>query len=259
MNNFHILASGSKANCYILETSQEAVIVDQGLSYRKFCVSCKNLGIDTGKITSIVVTHEHSDHIKGVPLTAEKLGVPVYTTEGTATPLKKKDKYGIDIVPLEKEKKFSTGGIEFIPFPLMHDAADPVGFCFHLENNKKLSISTDTGVVTSHILRHISESNYLVLESNHDRGMLNSNTKYPQWLKTRVKSPRGHLSNTQCMDVLRRIQSCRLKNIVFSHLSENNNDPEIVKSLANGTIRENSLVCEPFIAMQEKAFSMLLT
>ncbi len=258
MEKLHVLSSGSKANSYVVEADHGSIVIDQGLSCKRFRERCEELGIDTASIKAILVTHEHTDHISGIPLTAHKLGIPVYASPLIIDIIKKKDKYGITVLPLEKEEQNLIGGFKVTPFPIMHDAVDPVGFSIELDNGEIFSLATDTGIVTNHMLKYISRSNHIVLEANHDRGMLFANPKYPWNLKQRIKGNYGHLSNEQTMDLLDRLSSDGLKSVVMAHLSEENNTPELVHEMVNDYRKRKSMTFSPYVATQHRPFSILM-
>jgi phosphoribosyl 1,2-cyclic phosphodiesterase len=253
----HILASGSKANSYLLETNNGNILIDQGLSFKKFKEKSEKLKIDINKTKLILVTHEHTDHISGVFLTAKKLKIPVFTSFGTAQKLKEKDKYGINIQFIDKNKKYTEFGFSFVAFPVFHDAVDPVGFALQLKNKEIFTIATDTGRITTSIMRYLKNSTSVILEANHDRQMLMKNQKYSWDLKQRIKGNQGHLSNEQTFETLK-MMSPNLKNVILAHLSEENNSVTLVKNLACKCKKEQSLSFNPFVATQHKPFTVRL-
>ncbi len=255
--HLHVLASGSKANSYLLETKEGNILIDQGLSFKKFKEKSEELGVDITKTKLILVTHEHTDHISGVFYTAHKLDIPVFTSQGTAEKLKEKDKYRIKIHSIEKNKKYTESGFSFVAFPILHDAVDPVGFALQLKNNEIFTIATDTGKITTGIMRYLKNSTIIVLEANHDRQMLMKNPKYPWDVKQRIKGNQGHLSNEQTFETLKLI-SKNLKTVVFAHLSEENNSESLVQELVCKCKKEQSLNFVPFVASQHKPFSIKL-
>jgi len=258
MNRLHIISSGSKANSYLLETDGEMILIDQGLSFKRFNERCGELGVDPGRIKAILVTHEHTDHIKGVPLTAKKLEIPIFASDKIIDLLNSKHNYSIDIFPMEKDRLNVKEGFTFIPFSVMHDAIDPLGFSIFLSNGEKVSIATDTGMITNHMMRHLSESSYLIIEANHDRGLLYKNPKYPWELKERIKGNYGHLSNEQCLDAIDRMATNRLKKVVMSHLSEENNNTKLLKDLIDDFSKNREDSFQSFIATQNNPFSILM-
>jgi len=258
MNKLHVISSGSKANAFIAESEGAMLVIDQGLSYREFCIRCENLGIDTLKIQAILLTHEHSDHARGVAYTAHKLKIPVFSMEKTLEKMMEKSKYHLDLKSLDVDSEFSVGKFSFTPFDIMHDAVNPIGFMITMKN-EKLCFATDTGKVTNRMMSYINECDHIILEANHDHSMLYGNMKYPAQLKERIRGPQGHLSNDQCFETLGRIAGKCPKTIVFSHLSEENNSPELLSGMVDDYRRKNTLSFNSFIADQSKPFSVLLT
>jgi len=258
LNKLHIISSGSKANAYIAESQEEFILIDQGLSYRRFLCRCEDLGIECEKIRAILVTHEHSDHINGVFLTAKKLGVPVYSTEKTIEIIKKKDRYGNEFIPVEKDSPFKIANFVFTPFSTVHDAVDPVGFNITLSGGEVICFATDTGKITTRMMSYIALCDHMILEANHDYAMLYRNARYPADLKARIRSGRGHLSNDQSFEAIERIAGKCPKTIIFGHLSEENNSPDIIHNMATDFKNKNRLLFNCFIARQNEPFSILL-
>ncbi len=258
MNKLHIISSGSKANAFIVEENGEYILIDQGLTFKKFKEKCAILGIELSRIKAALVTHEHTDHVAGIPLTARELGIPVFVSEKIADCIKSKSKYDISILPLAKDSLNIIKGFSVFPFSIMHDAIDPLGFSITLKNGEKITIATDTGVITNQMLSHFSGSSYLVIEANHDPAMLYKNPKYPWDLKERIKSSYGHLSNAQCLEALERIPEMNLKGVVMAHLSEENNSPLLLRNLITEFFGARNYLFSSFIATQHEPFSVLL-
>jgi phosphoribosyl 1,2-cyclic phosphodiesterase len=257
-SKLHVISSGSKANAVVVETPGGMLLVDQGLSFKRFKERCGELGIDPFEIKAIVVTHEHSDHINGVPFTSHKLGIPVFATAATVPLIEKKNKYPITITAIEKDTKISYMGIKFTAFPIMHDAVDPVGYAVDLPNDEMVTIATDTGRITTHIMSYLSKSSCVFLEANHDRGMLYRNEKYPWELKQRIKGNYGHLSNEQCLEAIDQLHPSKIKKVVMGHLSMENNCPKLLDQLTTKFINERASSFQPFIATQDDPFSVLI-
>jgi len=258
MKKLHIVSSGSKANAFIAESEGAMLLIDQGLSYREFCRRCENLDIDISKIQGILLTHEHHDHACGVPYTAHKLNVPVFSMEKTLEKVMEKSKYKLDLHYLDVDREFNVGKFLFTPFDIMHDAVNPVGFLICMKD-EKLCFATDTGKVTNRMMSYINKCDHIILEANHDHSMLYSNRKYPPQLKERIRGPQGHLSNDQCLETIDRISGKCPKTIVFSHLSEENNSPELLSGMVEDYRKKNTLSFNSFIADQTKPFSVILT
>ena len=221
-----ILASGSKGNCVFIDGGSEALLVDAGLSAKETLARIDRAGLDAGKISAVLVTHEHGDHVRGLDVLARRLTIPVYATEGTLRDFllhrRTSDK------PLESRvcrhnEPFLAGGFQVEPFATSHDANEPCGFIIR-ENDLSFGYCTDTGVVTPAMLGLLSRCDGIVLESNHCPDML-ANGPYPESLKRRIRSKRGHLSNTEAASCLRSLgKDAPL--VILAHLSEINNTPD---------------------------------
>jgi len=258
LNKLHIISSGSKANAYIAESGGELILIDQGLSYKQFLCRCEELGVEYKKIRAILVTHEHSDHVNGVFLTANKLGIPIYSTEKTIEIIKRKDRYCNKFIPIEKYTPFKVANFISTPFSTVHDAVDPVGFNITLNGGEVLCFATDTGKITTRMMSYIALCDHMIIEANHDYAMLYRNTRYPVDLKVRIRGGKGHLSNDQSFEVIERIAGKCPKTIIFSHLSEENNSPEIIHGMATDFKNKNRLLFNCFVARQNEPFSILL-
>lgn len=259
MNRLHILSSGSKANAYIVESDHEMLLIDQGLSYREFSKRAGELGIDISKIIGILVTHEHQDHISGIPYTAHKLNVPVFSTEKTIEFIVSACKYNLKLTSIDKDHDFSVGSFGCVAFSIMHDAADPVGFTISMEQGPVLCFATDTGKVTNRMMSYISKCDHIIIEANHDHSMLYKNRKYSAELKERIRGPKGHLSNDQTLETIDRIEGKCPKTVIFSHLSEENNSPDLLFGLVEEFKRKNLKPFNTFIAKQNDPFTVLLS
>ena len=258
MNRIHILSSGSKANAFILESDGEMILIDQGLSFKEFQKRASGLGIDVANIKGILLTHEHSDHSCGIPYTAFKLDVPVYSTEKTISVVNSCSKYNLKYKFIDKDVSFSVGNFRCIPFEIMHDAVDPVGFMIKMNSGQTLCLATDTGKVTNRMMSYIGKCDHIILEANHDHSMLYSNRKYPADLKARIRGPNGHLSNDQSLEIIDRMGGKCPKTIIFSHLSEENNSPELLGGLVEEFKKKKSMLFNSFIARQNLPFTVYL-
>lgn len=229
------LNSGSNGNCYYVGNADEAVLVDVGISCREVESRMKVLDLDIKKIKAVFISHEHTDHIRGVELFSKKHQVPVYITDRTR-------RHGR--VKLEKHlsKTFSSaspveiGKLSVTAFNKFHDAADPYSFTISC-NEVNVGVFTDLGKPCSNLIHHFRQCHAAFLESNYDEGML-QNGKYPYHLKKRITGGLGHLSNTEALELFRNHRSEKLSHLFLSHLSQNNNCPKLVQQLfdahANG-------------------------
>lgn len=242
LNNFSIypLKSGSKGNSYLITNGETNILADCGISAKGLSSALSALGLSCDEICAAVISHEHSDHIKGVGAISRKYGFPIYTTRATWRAMWNQvapicDEY---IKIINPNEAFSVGDIKITPFPLSHDAADPVGYSFS-ENGKKISIITDTGCVTNVAEEALLKSDIAVIEANHDENMLLMG-KYPPLLKRRIKSDMGHLSNEAAGYLASRLIKSGTKKIILGHLSEENNYPSLALLTVKNIIAEEA-------------------
>ena len=238
------LASGSSGNCYLIKSNKAAILADAGISGRQISLRLGALGLGTDCINAVVVTHEHSDHTMGLSVLAKSEGVKFFLSEGTEREI-------TELHGKENVRAFSTGesfdieDIRVNTFHLSHDAADPAGYSF-VSGGKKISIVTDTGIVTDEIFNAVKDSDILVLESNHDVSMLKIGP-YPWFLKQRILSDHGHLSNDAAAEVLMRIAAeekgaIKQRQILLAHLSRENNFPEMALATVDNILEAEGLV-----------------
>ncbi|QXM06968.1 MBL fold metallo-hydrolase [Crassaminicella indica] len=226
---FCSLASGSSGNCQYIESANTGLLIDAGLSGKKIYQSMEAIGKDMKNIRGILITHEHNDHIKGVGILSRRFNIPIYANNNTWKEMKNK----IGKIDEENIRYFQTGEAFFIedikikPYSISHDAIDPVGFSFY-HDDAKVSIVTDTGYVPDTVKNEIQGSDLLMLEANHDVEMLKMG-RYPWYLKKRVMSDQGHLSNETAGEIIAELMELNMpvKNILLGHLSKENNFPEL--------------------------------
>ena len=222
---FASLGSGSQGNSLIVEAGDTRLLVDCGFSTRATVEKLARLAILAEEITAVLVTHEHSDHVAGVFRLAGRFGIPVYLTHGThmAAPRGKLPLSECRLI--DSHSSFSIDGLEVHPYPVPHDAREPVQYAFS-DGKHRLGVLTDSGSITPHIVDVLRCCDALVLECNHDPDLLAA-SDYPMMLKRRVSGSLGHLQNAQAAALLRQIDTQHLQHIVAAHLSEKNNRPEL--------------------------------
>ncbi len=222
---FSILASGSEGNSALVEDSNGVgILVDAGISMRRISERLNEFGRDISNIEAMVISHQHSDHLRGAAVLARRRDIPIYASEGTITLIKRHLPNYTRFVSLNGYC-LEFGGLRVEAFPVSHDAPETMGFAI-TEGDRKLVIATDLGHVDLTIIDRLRDCDAIVLESNHDLNML-VDGPYPWDLKQRIKSQRGHLSNDQAAEALGKVADMRLQRVVLAHLSKENNQPNI--------------------------------
>ena len=226
---FVSIASGSSGNCIYTGTEESHVLIDAGISAKRIEQGLNEVGLKTSELDGICITHEHSDHVKGLGVLARKYEVPIYATEGTLDEIRKikgLGEYPEELLhPILPDTEFSLGDLTIKPFHIDHDAADPVAYRIQ-SGNKSVAVATDLGHFNQYTIDHLLDLDAVLLESNHDLRMLETGP-YPYYLKRRIMGDFGHLSNENAGRLLNCILSGRLKHILLGHLSKENNMPEL--------------------------------
>lgn len=248
---FASLGSGSEGNALLVAAGQTRVLMDCGFGLQDTLMRLERLGVSAEQLSGIVVTHEHGDHIGGVARLARKFDLPVWLTHGTLRSQAKALANVAGIREIDPHLAFAIGDIEVIPYPVPHDAAEPVQFVFS-DGARRLGVLTDTGSSTAHIEQTLSGCDALVLECNHDAGMLMA-CDYPYSLKQRVGGRFGHLNNQQAAAILASLDLGRLQHLIAAHLSRTNNTPALaVRALSVAARCDESWVG---VASQQEGFS----
>lgn len=225
---FASLNSGSNGNCYYIGNDTEAVLVDAGISCRETERRMKKLGLSMDIVKAIFVSHEHIDHITGIPRLSKKYQLPVYITPPT---------YRSSNIPIEDHlvssfqanKAILIGALSVTAFPKFHDASDPYSFMIS-GHGVNIGVLTDIGMPCKHVIRHFKQCHAAFLEANYCPDML-AKGSYPAFLKQRISGDDGHLSNQQALDLFIKYRSAHLSHLILSHLSKNNNCPKLVDKL----------------------------
>jgi len=231
---FSCLASGSSGNCFYIENKGKAILIDAGLSCKETIIRLNEQGLDEKKIEAIFVTHEHTDHIRGVDRLARLTQAKIYATKGTIKNSFLCSQESL-IQELKPNKTIDIGELEITAMDKSHDAEEPV--FFQIKNNKTLSIITDAGFACKNIKRAVNASDFIVMEANHDITML-ENGPYPYFLKKRILSDKGHLSNLHSALCILEHSSSQLKKIFLAHLSKTNNTPAIASRTFKDILKE---------------------
>lgn len=248
---FASLGSGSEGNALLVASDQTHVLMDCGFSLQGTLMRLARLNVSAEQLSGIVVTHEHGDHASGVARLARKFNLPVWLTHGTLRSQSRAFASIPCLHEIDPHQPFAIGDIEILPFPVPHDAAEPVQFVFS-DGARRLGVLTDAGCSTAYIEQMLNGCHALVLECNHDTGML-MNGDYPYRLKQRVGGRFGHLNNQEAAAILGRLDVSRLQHLVAAHLSRKNNTATLaVQALSRVLDCEVNWVG---VATQEEGFS----
>ncbi|MGM5487935.1 MAG: MBL fold metallo-hydrolase [Nanobdellota archaeon] len=231
--NVCVLASGSSGNCFFIDSERGGILIDAGISCKQICTRLEGIGKSMADVHSIFVTHEHSDHVSGLRVLANKFDVDIYLSKGTFCSLPFR-------LPEERVhyvgRKMVVNGAVIESFFKSHDAAEPVSYLVS-DAGKTVSVITDLGYACHEVKQAVGRSDAVVLESNHDLGMLERG-KYPFHLKRRISGKEGHLSNYDASLLVLEHGSARLKHVLLSHLSKENNSPEMALWTFGSLVRE---------------------
>jgi phosphoribosyl 1,2-cyclic phosphodiesterase len=232
----------------MVESGGTALLIDAGFSGLEIKRRLGSVGRRPEKLSGVLVTHEHNDHISGVGVVSRQAGVPVYANPATFTAAAGKLGRLFAVREFGTGEGFELGDLHIHPFAISHDTADPVGFVIS-DGEFRLGYCTDTGRITKLIEHHLKQCHALILESNHDPRMLREGP-YPLRLKQRVQSAQGHLANEDAGNVLHRLAGGILRHVVLAHLSETNNLPELAMREAKKGLGERESLIEVVHACQ---------
>lgn len=233
-----VLASGSKGNCTWIASEKTQLLVDAGLSGLEISRRLEKAGGKPKNIDAIIVTHEHRDHVGSLGVLSRRYNLPIFITRDTLSSLPPRTTPLFETFLFQAGKSFRLGDLQIHPFSVPHDAADPVGFTIK-NANSSIGICTDLGMSTKLVLNCLKNCNAVIIEANHDTDLL-LNGPYPWYLKQRISSNHGHLSNSDSVALIKDIHSLELKYLILAHLSETNNNPEIVQQLFSNACHKNS-------------------
>jgi phosphoribosyl 1,2-cyclic phosphodiesterase len=222
---FASLGSGSRGNSLVVEAGGTKVLLDCGFAARTTAEKLCRLGVSPDSLSGVLVTHEHSDHIAGVFRFARRYELPVFLTHGTHAAAPRGKLPLPECRLIDSHTPFAIGDLEIHPFPVPHDAREPVQYTFS-NGVHRLGVLTDTGAITPHIVEVLRKCAALVLECNHDAALLAA-SDYPEMLKRRISGPYGHLENTEAASLLRQVDTSQLQHLVAAHLSQQNNRQEL--------------------------------
>jgi phosphoribosyl 1,2-cyclic phosphodiesterase len=222
------IASGSNGNCYYVGNETEAVLVDAGVSCKEIESRMKRSSLSLSRVKAVFVSHEHTDHISGLPVLAKKYNLPIFITTDTLRNSKLRfDKNLLN--PFSAESPVVIGDLTITAFSKFHDAADPFSFVVSC-NGINVGVITDIGRACPNVVQHFSQCHAAFLEANYDEAMLQSGN-YPFYLKNRIRGGQGHLSNREALELFQQHRSPQLSHLFLAHLSRNNNCPKLVEEL----------------------------
>lgn len=237
------IASGSSGNCTFLQAGEERILIDVGISGKKALSGLEEMGVDPATIQGIFITHEHSDHIKGVGILSRKLNIPIYATQIAWDHMLEENMLGKiaeeNQKVIEKDVALHIGGLAITPYSIYHDAVDPVGYVFEY-NGKKIVLATDLGKVDRKLVANLYGAHGILLEFNHDIHMVEVGS-YPFPLKKRILGDFGHLSNELAAKVLTHIYHEDMQWVILGHLSKDNNLPDLAYLTAKNALEEQNI------------------
>lgn len=240
MFRFACLGSGSKGNAWVVEAAAgpqrpTRVLVDCGLTLRETLERLARLNLLAEDIDAIVLTHEHSDHVRSAASVAQRAGCPVWLTHGCRAMLDAQAHCPEQLELFHAETPFALGAFEVLPYTIPHDAREPVHFVFS-DGDRRLGMLTDAGHVTPHMTVTLQGCEALVIECNHEPERVRASTRYPESLKRRILGPHGHLDNAASATLLRQVAHPGLQHVVAAHLSEENNTPTLARAALAGAL-----------------------
>ena len=238
------LYSGSSGNALYVATEHTRLLIDAGLPGKAIVDALTQIGVNPATLSAILITHEHSDHVKGAGILSRKFNLPIYATPGTWFSMERSlgpisDRNRREFSP---DADFYVGEIGVVPFTIPHDAAEPVGYRL-LHGAFSVATATDMGYMRKNVLEHLAGVDMLLLESNHDPEMLRQNPHYSQALKRRILSNRGHLSNEACAEAVLALYNTGVRHVVLGHLSAENNLPELAFNTVACALQEAGIAC----------------
>ncbi len=239
---FLSIASGSSGNCIFVGSDETKLLVDAGISAKRIKEGLASIDLSCEDISGILITHEHSDHTKSLGILARKYGIPMYSTLQTIQAVTQDNRLGEYDTSLyqciEPDKEFTIGDITVEANRTWHDAANPVCYTF-TNNQKKISVATDLGDYDEYLLNKLKDSDIMLIESNHDIRMLEVGP-YPYYLKRRILSDHGHLSNERSGEFILSLLNDHIKGIVLGHLSKENNHPDLAYETVKLALTDNN-------------------
>lgn len=255
------MASSSSGNCIYVGTAETHILIDSGISCKRLRAGLSLINLDPADIDAILITHEHSDHIRGLGVVSRRYGIPLYVTAPTWERIASSGTTGsIDenlFHEITPDRDFHVNELLIHPFRTSHDAVQPVCFTF-TKAAKKISVATDLGCYDSYTVEKLRESTVLFIEANHDVEML-KNGSYPHYLKKRILSDTGHLSNEMSARLVSELIHENLRYVILGHLSRENNSPELARNSVKGAIMSSSAAGIELLVSEREEVSGVIT
>lgn len=250
MKGFCPLASGSKGNCIYFGSGETKLLIDAGISASEVVKRLSGIGVDIQDIDAILITHEHSDHIKGLENLSSKYRIPVLANSETASSIQAQLKRKLAFKIFTTGESFTFGDIDITPFSIQHDAVEPVAFILQTMG-LKCGFCTDLGFVTTLVVKKLSYCDFLFIEANHNVNMVHASAR-PEIYKERVLSRQGHLSNEECAELIEKVLHDKLRHIHLAHLSSECNAPELALKVVQERLSVSGVQVEVHIAKQDE-------
>lgn len=239
MIRFCLLGSGSKGNAIFIASERIRILIDNGLSFRQLKERLRTVGESVDNLSALFVTHEHSDHVQGIGTLVRNVPMPVFVTRGTADAIYRAHGNLSNVELFEAGDRIPVADLEITSFSVSHDAVDPVNYVVS-SNGTKLGVAADLGYASKLVFSRLQGAHALLLEANHCPDLL-MKSKYPPYVKQRILSKSGHMSNREMRDFLAQLLHRDLKLVVLVHLSEENNRPELALQSALDVLSHTSI------------------
>ena len=249
---FFSFGSGSSGNCYYLGTNDFGILIDAGIGIRTVQRSLREYGVSFDKISAVIITHDHADHIKTVGCFGNKYNLPIYATQTVHDCIRRNKYLNIDLLSsrriIEKETPFAIRNFTITAFEVPHDSIDNVGYRIEFDN-QVFVLLTDVGRITDTIRKYTVDANHLVMEANYDEEML-QNGRYPYYLKERIASGMGHISNRLSSEFIASVYNENMQNVWLCHLSQDNNRPELAVQTVEKALYYNGVIVDKDVKLE---------
>ncbi len=254
MLQLDFIGSGSSGNATLIRWADTRLLLDCGLPVRTLRERLADLDTRIEDLSAVVIPHEHNDHVTGLGIFTKRPPLPVYLSERTSQAVRTGKRSICELRPIGSSQQFSIGSLKIQSFPVSHDAGDAVGCVFQAPDGTRLGIATDLGRPNPMVIKALKNCHLIGLECNHDPDLLRDGP-YPWFLKRRIKSDKGHLSNQAAADLLGQIAGPNLRHLFALHLSKTNNRPKLVRQLLTSRLKQLGLSTEVTITHPDRTVS----